>query len=144
MKFKTVLMLLLVVIALITGLFLYFRVQASLLKQIDEATNTYKSISSDEAKAIFAQNSGDYLIVDVRRSDEYASGHIPGAINFANEDILDEPPVLLPDKNQTIYIYCRSGSRSKQASDKLARMGYTNIIEFGGIIDWNGEVVTGE
>ena len=80
------------------------------------------------------------MILDVRRADEFADGHIPGAINVANEDIQDVEPAELPDKNQTIYVYCRSGNRSKQAASKLAAMGYTNIIEFGGIMDWTGEI----
>lgn len=99
----------------------------------------YTTITMDEAKEIF-ERPGEYIIVDVRRADEFAQGHIPGAINIANEDIGDTEPADLPDKNQTIYVYCRSGNRSKQASEKLAAMGYTNIIEFGGIIDWNGEI----
>ena len=93
----------------------------------------------DEAKQIF-ETEGDYIILDVRRADEYASGHIHGAINVANEDISSVPPEELPDKNQFIYVYCRSGRRSKEASAKLAQMGYTNIIEIGGILDWTGEI----
>ncbi len=104
-------------------------------KQVAE----YTSITMDEAKEIF-QESGNYLIVDVRRADEFAEGHIPGAINIANEDIASAEPAELPDKDQVIYVYCRSGNRSKQASAKLAAMGYTNIVEFGGILDWTGEV----
>ena len=100
---------------------------------------TYTSITMDEAKEIF-QTEGNYIILDVRRSDEFASGHIPGAMNIANEDILNEEPEQLPDKEQKIYVYCRSGNRSKQASAKLAAMGYTNIVEFGGIMDWTGEI----
>ena len=99
----------------------------------------YKSITMEEAKDIFAKG-GDYIILDVRRADEYAEGHIPGSINVANESIGSDMPKELPDKNQVIYVYCRSGRRSKEASSKLAAMGYTNIIEFGGIIDWTGEV----
>ena len=99
----------------------------------------YKSITMDEAKEIFAE-AGDYIILDVRRADEFAEGHIPGAINIANEDIGAEQPALLPDKNQMIYVYCRSGNRSKQASAKLAAIGYTNIFEFGGILDWTGDI----
>ena len=99
----------------------------------------YTSITMEDAKEIF-QEKGDYLIVDVRRADEFAEGHIPGAINIANEDIVSAEPAELPDKEQVIYVYCRSGNRSKQASEKLAAMGYTNIIEFGGILDWTGEV----
>lgn len=99
----------------------------------------YTSITMDEAREIF-QTEGEYLILDVRRADEFAEGHIPGAINIANEDIKSFEPKELQDKEQTIYVYCRSGNRSKQAATKLAAMGYTNIVEFGGIIDWTGDI----
>lgn len=99
----------------------------------------YTSISMEEAKIIF-EEAGDYRIVDVRRADEFAAGHIPGAVNIANEDISSTEPAELPDKDQVIYVYCRSGNRSKQAAAKLAAMGYINIIECGGILDWTGEV----
>lgn len=103
---------------------------------------TYKQITIDEAKQIFDSDpEGSYIILDVRRADEFAQGHIPGAINVANETIGAEAPAELPDKNQVIYVYCRSGNRSKQAAEKLAALGYTNIIEFGGILDWTGEIV---
>ena len=106
-----------------------------------EKTMTYKQISMDEAKQIFESGGDDsYIILDVRRSDEFADGHIPGAINVANESIGAESPAELADKNQLIYVYCRSGNRSKQAAEKLVALGYTNIVEFGGIIDWTGEI----
>lgn len=105
----------------------------------DEEKMEYTSITMEEAKEIF-NTPGDYIIVDVRRADEFADGHIPGAIHIANEDIADVEPAELPDKDQTIYVYCRSGNRSKQASEKLAAMGYRHIIEFGGIMDWTGEI----
>ena len=105
----------------------------------EEQVAEYTSITMDEAKDIF-MTEGDYIILDVRRADEFAEGHIPGAINVANEDILNTEPAELPDKEQVIYVYCRSGNRSKQAAAKLAAMGYENIIEFGGIIDWTGDV----
>ena len=91
-------------------------------------------------KAKHVATEGDYVILDVRRADEFLQGHIPGAVNIANEDIIDTEPEMLKDKNQTIYVYCRSGNRSKQAAQKLAAMGYTNIIEIGGIKDWTGEI----
>ena len=105
----------------------------------DEKQAEYTSISMEEAKEAFAAP-GNYIILDVRRADEYAEGHIPGAINVANEDIGDEMPSELPDLDQVIYVYCRSGRRSKEASSKLAALGYTNIYEFGGILDWDGEI----
>ena len=104
-------------------------------------TNTYRSITMDEAVTMMAQET-DYIILDVRRPDEFAAGHIPNAINVANETIgMAEIPEL-PDKDQLIMVYCRSGRRSKEASEKLVKLGYTNIVEFGGILDWKGEIVT--
>ena len=107
----------------------------------DNQPNTYRQISMDEAVTMMAEETG-YIILDVRRADEFAAGHIPGAINVANESIgTDELPEL-PDKNQLIMVYCRSGRRSKEAAEKLVKLGYTNIVEFGGILDWKGEIVT--
>ena len=103
---------------------------------------TYRQISMDEAISIMEEESG-YIILDVRTPEEYVEKHIPGAINVANETIGTEAIPELPDKDQLILVYCRSGNRSKQASEKLVALGYTNIVEFGGIIDWPGETVTG-
>lgn len=116
-----------------TSVFLAGKVSA------DKNQAGYASISMSEAKEIFA-TPGNYTILDVRRADEFAGGHIPGAINVANESIGDERPAELPDLDRVIFVYCRSGRRSKQASAKLAALGYTNIVEFGGIINWEGEV----
>lgn len=88
------------------------------------------------------ERDGTQIILDVRTQEEYDSGHIPGAICIPNESIGTEQPEELPDLRQVILIYCRSGNRSKQAAQKLFDMGYTNVYEFGGIIDWTGEVVT--
>ena len=102
---------------------------------------TYRQINMDEAITMMEEESG-YIILDVRTRSEFAEKHIPGAINIPNETIgTDEIPEL-PDKDQLILVYCRSGNRSKQASEKLAALGYTNIVEFGGINDWPGETVT--
>ena len=103
---------------------------------------SYRQINMDEAITMMEEESG-YMILDVRTPEEFADKHIPGAINIPNETIgTDEIPEL-PDKDQLILVYCRSGNRSKQASEKLAALGYTNIVEFGGINDWPGETVTG-
>ena len=99
----------------------------------------YKQITQDEAKKMMAQNDG-HIIVDVRRQDEYDSGHIPGAILIPNESIGTASPEELPDHDQIILIYCRSGNRSKDAAQKLAYMGYSRVYEFGGIIDWTGDI----
>ena len=85
----------------------------------------------------------DYIILDVRTTEEYEEKHITGAVNLPNETIKTEEITQLPDKEQLILVYCRSGNRSKQASQKLADLGYTNIVEFGGIKDWTGETETG-
>ena len=103
---------------------------------------SYRQINMDEAITMMEEESG-YIILDVRTPAEFADKHIPGAINIPNETISTEEIPELPDKDQLILVYCRSGNRSKQASEKLAALGYTNIVEFGGINDWPGETVTG-
>lgn len=100
---------------------------------------TYKQMSMKDALKEM-QKTSDYILLDVRRDDEYLSGHIPGAINLPNEKIAKEEVELLKDRNQKIYIYCRSGNRSKQAALKLVELGYTDIIEIGGILDYSGEL----
>ena len=102
----------------------------------------YRQISMDEAIALMEEASG-YVILDVRTPEEFAEKHIPNAINIPNETIGTVDIQELPDKNQLILVYCRSGNRSKQASQKLADMGYTNVVEFGGINSWPGETVSG-
>ena len=106
-----------------------------------EEPATYRQISMDEAISMMETETG-YIILDVRRADEFAEKHIPGAINVANESIGTEEIPELPNKEQLILVYCRSGNRSKQASEKLVALGYTNIVEFGGIIDWPGKTVS--
>ena len=105
--------------------------------------STYRQINAEEAAAMMEEESG-YLILDVRTAEEYIQKHIPGVINVPNEIIGTEDIPELPDKEQLILVYCRSGNRSKQASEKLVKQGYTNIVEFGGIHDWTGETVSGE
>ena len=100
---------------------------------------SYTQISMEEAVAMMATEE-NYIILDVRTIEEFAEKHIPKAINIPNETIGSEELAELPDKNQLILVYCRSGNRSKQASEKLAALGYTNIYEFGGINDWTGEL----
>ena len=104
-------------------------------------TVEYKKISAADAKA--RMDSGDEMIIlDVRTKEEFDAGHIAGAILVPNETIIDEQPELLPDLDAEILVYCRSGNRSAQAAKKLIAMGYTNVADFGGIIDWPYEVVT--
>ena len=102
---------------------------------------SFRQISQQEALELM-DTQEDYVILDVRRPDEFASGHIPSAVNIANETIGETEPPELPHKDQLILVYCRSGNRSKQASQKLADLGYTNVVEFGGINTWPGEIVT--
>ena len=105
-------------------------------------TVMWKQINMEEAMELMKPEE-NYIILDVRRADEFTSGHIPGAVNLANEVIGEDDAAVeavLPDKDQLILVYCRSGNRSKQASQKLADMGYTRVVEFGGILDWPGEI----
>lgn len=102
----------------------------------------YRRIDMDEAITIMEKETG-YIILDVRTTSEFAEKHIPGAINIPNETIGSEQIPELPDKDQLILVYCRSGNRSKRASEKLVALGYTNVVEFGGINDWPGETVSG-
>ena len=103
------------------------------------SSSGYRQISMDEAVKMM-RDEKDYIILDVRRPDEFAEGHIPGAINVPNEEIGTTEIAELPDKSQLILVYCRSGRRSKEASEKLVKLGYTNIVEFGGIQDYEGEI----
>lgn len=103
---------------------------------------SYTQISMEEAAKMMEMEE-NYVILDVRTVEEYEDGHIPGAICVPNETIGEDEIEELPDKEQVIMIYCRSGNRSKQAAKKLLEQGYTNLYEFGGIIDWTGETVTG-
>lgn len=98
-----------------------------------------KHISMNDIVQIMEENE-NYIILDVRTQAEYNQGHIPNAICIPNETIDENVVNKLPDKNQMILVYCRSGNRSKQAAEKLKKLGYTNLIEFGGIIDWKGEI----
>ena len=104
---------------------------------------SYRQITMDEAVAMMEDEEG-YIILDVRTAAEFDEKHIPGAINIPNEAIGTEAIPELPDKDQLILVYCRSGNRSKQASEKLVKLGYTNVVEFGGIIDWSGETQMNE
>ena len=101
----------------------------------------YVNITAEEAKQIMDSEEG-YIILDVRTQEEYDQGHIPGAIVISHEEIAEKAEEVLTDKDQLILVYCRSGRRSKIAAEALVELGYTNIKEFGGIIDWPYEVTT--
>ena len=108
----------------------------------EKSAGSYRQIRMEEAAAMMERET-DYILLDVRTQEEYTQGHIPGAICVPNETIGDREIPELPDKDQLILVYCRSGNRSKQASEKLVQLGYTNIVEFGGINSWTGETVSG-
>ena len=106
----------------------------------DGGSATYEQISGAEAKALMDSESG-YIIIDARTQEEYDEGHIPGAILIPEYEIADRAEKELSDKKQLILVYCRSGRRSKIAAEELVKLGYTNVKEFGGIIDWEYEIV---
>ena len=95
----------------------------------------YEMITAQQAKEIMDTQEG-YVILDTRTQDEYETGHIPGAIVISHEEIKEKAEAVLSDKDQLILVYCRSGRRSKLAAQDLVDLGYTNVKEFGGIIDW--------
>ena len=99
----------------------------------------FQIIAADEAKKMMDE--GNVTIVDVRRQDEYDAGHIKDAILIPNESIGDTAPAELPDKDAVLLVYCRTGIRAKEASQKLADLGYTHVYDFGGITDWPYDIV---
>ena len=105
-----------------------------------EEKAAYKQITAEEAKKIM-DSGEDIVILDVREQEEYDAGHIPGAVLLPYTELEAKAEEILPDKDKQILVYCRSGRRSKIAAESLAKLGYTNIKEFGGIIDWPYEVV---
>lgn len=101
----------------------------------------YERISEKEAQVILENIQEDHLIVDVRTVEEYNDGHIKGAINVPLDDILEgDVSDVLKDQHQKLFVYCRSGNRSVKASDRLYELGYDNITEMGGILDWEGPI----
>lgn len=105
-----------------------------------QMNNTYEQISGEQAKALM-DSEKDYVIIDARTQDEFDGGHIPGAVLIPEYEIAQRAENELPDKDKLILVYCRSGRRSKIASQALVDLGYTNVKEFGGIIDWEYETV---
>ena len=110
-----------------------------MVTKTSEISSSYKTISSKEAQQMIEEHK-DALILDVRTAAEYESGHIPNAVNLSNEDIQAGKVDSLKDKSQLIMVYCRSGNRSRQAAQKLAELGYTNVVDFGGIQSWQGDI----
>lgn len=111
------------------------------VKTDEKTSNTFEQITADEAKAIM-DSEESYVILDVRTKGEYDSGHIEGAILIPDYEIGTKAESVLSDKDELILVYCRSGNRSKNAARELAALGYTNVKEFGGIIDWKYGTVT--
>ena len=110
-----------------------------MVTKTSKTSSSYKTISSKEAQQMIEEHK-DALILDVRTAAEYESGHIPNAVNLSNEDIQAGKVDSLKDKSQLIMVYCRSGNRSRQAAQKLAELGYTNVVDFGGIQSWQGDI----
>ncbi len=105
----------------------------------EDVNVSFRQITHEAAEQLMEEKEG-YIILDVRTQNEYNGGHIPGAVCIPNETIDENIVTKLPDKSQMILVYCRSGRRSKLAAQKLARLGYTNVLEFGGINSWQGEI----
>lgn len=130
---KKIIIILIILVVIIGGVIM-------LNKNTDkETTNQIQYVSMDEITTIMQENT-NYIILDARTIEEYNEGHIPNAICIPNETIDETVTQQLPNNDQLILIYCRSGNRSKQAALKLQQLGYTNLIEFVGIIDWDGEI----
>lgn len=109
-------------------------------KPKEAKVNTFKSVSMEDGLKLMASDK-DFILLDVRTPEEFAAGHIPGALQLTNETFTkQDAEKLFKNKSQTIYVYCRSGRRSKESSQKLIDFGYTNVIEIGGILDYNGPV----
>jgi phage shock protein E len=136
MKNKGMIVLICLIVAIV--LFLAYN---KLGKGQADTVNTYISVSAEDAKE-YMDKEENHIILDVRTQEEYDAGYIPGAILIPDFEIADRAEKELPDKDQLILVYCRSGNRSKKASAQLVAMGYTNVVEFGGINDWPYEVVT--
>ena len=126
------------------GLIIMFLISLSLFGltacQDSENNVTYEQITAKEAKTIM-ETQPDYIIIDARTQEEFADGHIEGAIMIPEYEIANRAEKELPQKDALILVYCRSGMRSKIASEELVKLGYTNVKEFGGIIDWPYEIV---
>lgn len=108
-------------------------------KSVQKAGESYACISAKEARGLMEKESG-YVILDVRTQEEYDEGHIKGAVLLPDYEIESRAAEKLPDKEQLILVYCRSGRRSKVAAEALVKLGYSNVKEFGGIIDWPYEI----
>ena len=114
--------------------------KAKEIKSKEAKVNTFKSVSMEEGLKLMARDT-DFVLLDVRTPEEFAAGHIPGSVQLTNETFTEQDAEkLIKNKSQTIYVYCRSGRRSKQSSRKLVDFGYANVIEIGGIIAYDGTI----
>ena len=102
--------------------------------------SVFHEITAEAAKEMM--DGGGVTVLDVRTEEEYQAGHIPGSILLPNESIGDAPPDALPDKDAVLLVHCRTGVRSSQAADKLVKMGYRHVYDFGGIVDWPYETIS--
>ncbi len=126
----------------VTAMLLFFTALVGCnVQETPKESSTYEQITPAEAKALM-DSEKDYVILDVRTPEEFAAGHISGAVLVPDYEIGDKAESVLPDKDQLILVYCRSGRRSKNAASELVTLGYTNIKEFGGINDWEYGTVT--
>lgn len=135
MKQKIVAILILMMILIIT------MVGCGSENKTSDPDNSYQKISSEAAKEMMDQDSS-LIILDVRTAEEFEEGHIQGAVNIAQTEIAATVEKAIPDKSATILVYCRSGSRSALASKELSELGYLNVYDIGGIIDWKYDIVT--
>ena len=124
----------------VKGLIIMLLISLSLFGMTACSGKNGKSLTAEQAKTIM-DTEKDYIIIDARTEEEFAEGHIKNAILIPEYEIAERAEKELPDKEQLILVYCRSGRRSKIASEELVKLGYTNVKEFGGIIDWPYEVV---
>ena len=146
MKKNIIIVIVIIAVLICIGCFIYKTSKTNKTTTSNNSTTTnaakineIRHVSMDDIVKIMNENK-DYVIVDVRTPDEYKEGHIPNAINIPNETINETVYNKLKDKNQLILIYCRSGSRSRQAAYKMQKLGYTNLVDFGGIINWKGKI----
>ena len=139
---KTIILICVVIIILLLLFFIskvFAKGTSETSSAVGEKKASYRKISAQEAKEMI--DSESLIILDVRTPGEFAGAHIKDAINIANEAIGSDRPTSLPQSDATILVYCRSGSRSAQASKKLLALGYTEVYDFGGIINWPYETV---
>ena len=131
------------IIIALAAVIIIFALSGCINNSESKQTTTYEQISAEKAKELMDTENG-YIILDVRTQEEFSQSHIEGALLIPDYEVAQKAEGLLTDKNQLILVYCRSGRRSKLAAEELVKLGYTNVKEFGGIIDWPYETVSEE